>query len=917
MDSRAFAGALVVALLGAGAVSCGATPKSPRAKSEAAPTALLEPDPAPPPRADGRLPPGVTPKSYRLELTVDPAQREFFGRARIAVRLEQPTRALVLHGRDLTVHTAALRGSAGTLWAKARSRPAAGSKGIAEELVLVLERSAPAGDAEIDVEYRAPFSEGLRGLYRVKDGDRWFAFTQFEPNDARRAFPAFDEPAFKVPMELAVTVPNDLRAFANTPVARRLAHSQSGLITFEFAASPPLATYLVALAVGPLEALEGPREPVPIGLVTVPGKTRLGALALDEARVDLSTLSEYFDEPYPYAKLDLVAVPEFAAGAMENPGLVTFREELLLLDPAQASGGARRALAGVVAHELAHMWFGNLVTMYWWDDLWLNEAFATWMAAKVVDRHHPAYAAGLEALARKSAVMSVDALSSARKVRQPVRSTSEALEAFDGITYVKGMSILAMVESWIGQDAFQRALRSYIKRHRFANARARDLFVALSEASGHDVAAVLDGFVDQTGVPLLSVELDCGAERGKRADVRLRLAQREYRPLGRSDAGDVKSWRFPACVHYDAPKGKGRQCALIDAPVVTLKLETERCPRWFWPNADQAGYFRTALPAPALLEHARYAARRLSEQERVGLVGDAWALVRSGDLPIDTYLELLTALRDEKSRVVWEQIAESLDHIDLALVGAELRPAFSAWVNRLVERRLRELSFEARPADGHDERLLRAVLLRVSGGLGRDEKTLERSAALARQWLDKAASIDADLARAALPLAARRNGAALFDELVARLRRATLPEERLIALAGLTGVSEPALVQRVLGFSLDGTIKLQDLRYVFGPLFGRPETRDAAYDWIKVHFDELKKKIPSFVLVRTSGVMASLCDSERVTEAERFLSPRLGGLEGAERQLSQAAESGRVCAALAARHRSDLQRALHASKGKP
>jgi len=875
----------LLALLGAVVVaSCAGNPPASRWKPDPKPTTTPAAD-VPAARDDGRLPPGVRPTRYHLELSVDPREKSFFGRARIGVELERPTRAVVLHGKGLKVLTAALSSAKAKHWAKAKLRLAAHGKQEPEELVLELDTEAPAGAAEIDLQYEAPFGPNLGGLYRVEEGGKSWAFTQFEPNDARRAFPCFDEPGFKVPFQLSLTVPEGMLAVANTPELRRRENPASGLVSFEFAPTEPLPTYLVAFAVGSFEIREGARDPVPIRLVTLPGKSRLGQLALDVAREELGILADYFGVPYPYAKLDLVAVPEFGAGAMENAGLVTFREEMLLLDEARASLDARRGLAGIMAHELAHQWFGNLVTMRWWDDLWLNEGFATWMGAKVVEKARPAYGVDLERVSDKQWVMGFDMLGSARRIRQPVRGSSEALEAFDGITYVKGASTLGMIESYVGEAAFQRGVRDYLKQHRFGNAEAKDLFSALGSASGKDVAAVMSSFVDQTGVPLVDVSFSCQKRR-----LAVQLSQAEYVPLGRS-ASAPKAWHVPVCLGFAGEK----LCTMLGRGLSVVERDVAACPTAIHPNADERGYYRYALPKDSLLALAKLPT--LTQREKVGLLGNSWALVRSGNLELSTYFELLPLLLAGDSHVLWDQVTDSLRELDRALVSDATRSAFQARVRALGAKQGKRLGFRAAAGEGEGTKLSRALVLGLLGDLGAEPWVLAEASQLVEDWLGKGTG-DPDLLRIALPLAGRRADAKLFARLLERMKKASTPEERMLALAGLANVDDPALVELLLGHALDGSIKVSDLRYVFPPLFQRPATARQTYAWLRKHFDELAKKLPSFAVGRFPWVAAALCDEAAVEEARAYFAPRLARIEGADKHLAQAAEAGKLCAAL-------------------
>ncbi len=516
-----------------------------RADAPAASTTSAAIEQIPSPREDGRLPASARPRRYALTLAIDPAQERFQGEVTIDVDLTGSTSHVVLHGRDLNVHDVKATTASGAIAGTAVARLSHAGV-LPEELVLTFSSPLPAGHAAIAITYDAPFDRELSGVYRVKDGERWYAFTQFESTAARRAFPCFDEPGYKVPFDLQITAPKGMIAVANTPELSRADASPAGT-KFDFATTPPLPTYLLAFAVGDFDVREGAKSPVPIRLVTVKGKAHLGDGALDATAGLVKKLGEYFALPYPFAKLDVVAVPDFAAGAMENPGLVTFREELLLLDPTHAGVEAKRLEAVVIAHELAHMWFGDLVTMKWWNDVWLNEGFATWMETKATDAWHPDYAINLDAVAEGLSVMDTDALENARAVRQPVSSTSEIEEAFDGISYEKGASLLRMIERWIGPETMQRGVRDYIHAHAWKNAEAdrsprlaRPRVGARREWHGRDVPRPARRPERRRLVEL----------RERQAHARVGRSQRGIRSASpRPKPTDAAPWRIPVCVH--------------------------------------------------------------------------------------------------------------------------------------------------------------------------------------------------------------------------------------------------------------------------------------------------------------------------------------------------------------------------------
>jgi alanyl aminopeptidase len=589
---------------------------------------------------------------------------------------------------------------------------------------------------------------------------------------------------------------------------------------------------------------------------------------------------------------------------MENPGFVTFREELLLIDPEHASTQSRRAMAGVIAHELAHQWFGDLVTMQWWDDLWLNEAFASWMSRKIVDQWRPASQSRLESVGERSNVMAHDSLSTARKIRNPVNSTSDALEAFDGITYGKGQAVLTMIESWLGEEPFREGMRRYVKKHEWGNATAGDLYAALSEVSGRDVGKVMNSFTDQTGVPVVSAA--CHAAEGTEGPVSLQLHQEEYRTLDRKGPSN-KLWHIPVCVVYDGGEKLERECTLLDAAEVKLDLGKRRakaggaggCPSYLYLNAGESGYDRIKLDRADVDKLAKTGLGKLSDLERYGLVSNAWAQVWSGDLPAAAYFDMLGSFKKESSRLVWREIIESLSAADKAIVTDGARPAFAKFVRDTLGPVAHRLGWTTKKDEPDDQKLLRVSVLTALGSLGRDEWALAQAKRVTDAWLADPFQVDADLAKAALPVAAKQPSESLFERLKMVLKSPRTPEVRVLALSGLAAFDEPKYVERVLDMMIDKTVKAQDLQYIFRPLSARRATLDITYGWLEKHFDDVVKVIPRFVVGRLAHVMASMCDAGQVRAAEAFFVPRMSKIDGTEKGMRQSVEDGLRCAALA------------------
>jgi aminopeptidase N len=901
----AFSAVTAIALVLAACAGSNDTTRSPAPGGSAAAAGPL----APPALASGRLPGTATPVRYALSLVVDPAKDRFSGDATIDVSVPATTRVIVLHARELAISRADAFVGGEHVPATVSTRMAAGGKQTPEELVLTLARPIAAGRAQLRIAYTAPLGDKLAGLYRVKDGGAAYAFTQLEPMDARRMLPCFDEPGFKVPFDVKVTTPKGNLVVANTHQTDSVDSDDGRSTTFTFATTAPLPTYLLALAVGPLEVREGPTEPVKLRVVTTRGKSKHAELALEAAAAHLRILGDYFARAYPYSKLDLVAVPDFAAGAMENAGLITFREELLLLDPASASADARRELALVVAHEIAHHWFGNLVTMSWWDDLWLNEGFATWMEAKVVDTWRPAMEAQLETTVGKGWVMGIDALDTARAVRQPITSTSDAEAAFDGITYVKGASVLEMIESWLGPDVFRDGVRAYIKSHEHGNATAADLFQALGKAAAKDVAPMASTFLDQPGVPLVRAEVSC--DKSGAAQVRLTQTRHRARQTPERERKDAV-WKVPVCIAHEGGPAAGT-CKVLDGPTGEVSLATRKCPRWIYPNAEERGYYRFAMP-PAAIQALGDAGKSLSPRSRIGLVTNAWALVQSGDLGADALLDLLAGMKRERHRRVIAQIVGVLGKVSDALVDDATRPAYRAYVSALLLPIAKELGWDARKGDSDETKLLRRNVFDALATLAEDPWLVAEADRRAATYLRDARSVDSDTAQIALRVSSRRATDARFGELEQAVRRAQTAEDRVVAVAALGSLGDPALLRRALDMALTDKLKLQDGMLLATSANAWPESRKVVLGWIKDRLPELKKKLPPFAVANYTNIVSLLCETGARADAAGFFGAGLRDVEGAERRLGEALETADQCIELRAREGDRVKKRL---AGKP
>ena len=884
-------------------VACGAAGSpEPAAQVTAEP---IEP-PAPPAPPLGQLPEGVTPERYELDLTIVPAEDRFSGRVRIKVQLDNATDLIWMHGDDLVVSRATVsteRGVVEAAWEQ-----------VEEGGVAALRPSSSVGPGSVtlDLAYEAPFGRQLAGLYRVDVDGESYAFTQFQPISARRAFPGFDEPRFKTPFAVTLTVRSGDVAASNSPTTAEET-LPSGMKRVQFAPTPPLPTYLVAFAVGPLDVVEGPAiAPNPVRAaelgfrgLAVSGKGESLAYALEETRKILAWLEDYFGRAYPFEKLDVVAVPDFSAGAMENAGLVTFREWLLLVNPETASEAQKRAFAYVMAHELAHMWFGNLVTMPWWDDLWLNEAFATWMGNKVVRGLYPEYEADIAHVQSAQRAMAADSLTSARRIRQPIESNHDIENAFDAITYSKGGAVLEMFERWMGPEAFQAALRGYLERHALGTATADDLLTSLQAATEELVALSFRTFLSQPGVPLVDAAVEC-TDGG----ARLNLRQRRFLPAG-SGADAEQIWSLPVCARLGFGTEVRSECGLLDQAEGAVELG-EECPAWVMPNAGASGYYRFALAPEDLTDLQQKGWRSLSVREQLAVADSIRAAFIGGTTPASDILAALQPVAGDGPRQVAAVPMEILEYLDEHVLPEESRESLRRYSGRLYRRRFRRLGWGGvrNATEDATDRLLRSRLISFLGEVVRSPRVRREASRRAVAYLGYRAdgelhtdALDPNLVDVSLRFAVQDGDLEFFDAVLARFVASRDAEVRRQLLGALASVRDPSLAERVRALALDERLRTNEIMTPIGIQMGMSETREATWAWLRDHVDDLADRLEPSRLGHAPWLAAGFCDAERANEVEAFFGDRIGELSGGPRNLAGAVEAIRLCAARAEVHR--------------
>jgi puromycin-sensitive aminopeptidase len=825
-----------------------------------------------------RLPASPRPRRYEAALTIDWDLRRFAGREVIELDLAAPVEEIVLHAADLAVERAVLRGGGGEREA-VRIEPVAAS----ETVRLGFGGALPAGPAALEVVWSGAMSQGLRGLYRATD----VAITQFEAADARRVFPCFDEPAFKAPWALTLDAPEGLVLLSNGAPADRA--DGDGRQRIRFQETPPLPTYLVALACGKLAAAEATAvRGVPVRTWSVPEKRHLTAFGQQVAVEVLPRLEDYFGLPYAFGKLDQVGVPDFEAGAMENAGLITFREAALLLDPETASLAVKKRVSEVVTHELAHQWFGNWVTMAWWDDLWLNEAFATWMAYKIVDGWKPDWRVWLDFDQGKAAALHLDALRSTHPIRSQVRNPDEATESFDLITYEKGGAVLRMIEGFLGDGPFRDGIRLYMQRHARANAVADDLWSALGEASSQPVKELANTWIGQPGYPVVEVW---------RAGRRVEVAQRRFfSEPGAASQGEA--WPVPLVLRYEDASGVREQRHLLRGASGQLALEGDGEVRWLCANAGSSGFYRVAYDAGGV---AALAANlpRLAPSEPIGLLADEWALVRAGAREVGAFLSLASAFGGEDDYAVLDELVGRLAGIESRLLDPSLRGRFQDWVRSLLGPAFARAGWDAAPGEGDRDRLRRAALARAIGVVARDEAAVAEAGRRLERFLggDRAA-LEANLHEAAVVMASRAGDEGRFDALRARFKAEPDPAFQRRYLVGLALFEDPALASRAQGMALGDEVPLQDAASFIGGLLANRVARDDFWRLLRERWDALHGRIGGAPMLvrRVVEAVGQLPERRHLDEAEAFFAAH--PLAPAKQAIAQTLERMRLDVAL-------------------
>jgi puromycin-sensitive aminopeptidase len=842
-----------------------------------------------------RLPRHILPTRYDLRLEPDLERARFSGSVVITLSLLEPTSHLVCNAAELEVLSGQVTNTTGARHVGTIELDAA-----LDRCHVCFPEIIEPGEWRLHLAFNGTLNDKLRGFYRstFKDergASHLVAATQFEATDARRAFPCWDEPDFKAVFSTTLVIDPSLTAVSNTEILSESV--EQGKKVVRFADTIKMSTYLVAFVVGSLEAT----EPTFVGrtairLWAVPGKKHLAGFGQDIATASLQFFEDYYGIPYPGDKLDLLAVPDFASGAMENLGAITFRETALLVDQGTASHGELERIADVVAHENAHMWFGDLVTMAWWNGLWLNEAFATFMEMLAVDAWKPEWDRWTTFGVSRAAALSVDGLQSSRPIEYPVRAPKDAEAMFDVLTYEKGASVLRMLEQHIGPTVFRDGVRDYLHSHAYRNADTKDLWVSVGKVAAQPIPEMMDGWIFHPGYPLLAVSQSGPTE--------LFITQQRFTYLPDGSSGRHR-WHIPIQLRvYAGGATKTQRLLLADAERrVTIPEDCEA----ILVNEGGHGFYRVQYSQDLRAKLFRQGLDRLTAIERFNLINDVWATAVAGLTSLQEYLEFTASFTGERDKNVWAVLLDSFSLLN-RIIESQDRPTLEAFVRARVGPAVAELGWTSRSRDSEPTKQLRGELIGALGKLGNDHRTQAKAAELYKVYRQDATLVDPNVLPAIVSVLAHTGGAVRYEEFSERFRAAKTPQEERRYLFALAGFQPKDLLGQTLARTLNGAIRTQDAPFVISAMMTSVYGRELAWTFVKTNWETMDRIFPKQGLRRMSGGIVGLATQELERDVQEFFASRKIDLGG--KTLDQYLEQLRLTVAMRERDGAELRRYL-------
>jgi alanyl aminopeptidase len=851
----------------------------------------------------GQLPKDMVPTHIYLDLQIIPDEVYFSGKTRIKATVNKSQKIYYIHGKLLQVSAVQLKDNAGNIHRGHYQQ--IDESGIAE---LSFEQPIALGEVELSIDYKSKFNEALEGLYRVKDGGINYAFTQFESISARLAFPGFDEPAFKVPYDISLTVKNEHVAISNTPI-KNTTQLDNGLKRIEFLTSKPLPSYLLAFVVGEFDVVKWQDLPVtavrdrPVALAGLATKGKGDKLnyALEHTAEILESLENYFQIPYPYLKLDIIAVPDFSAGAMENAGAITYREQLLLFDD-NPSQQQKRSYMGVHAHELAHQWFGNLVTPYWWNDIWLNEAFATWMSYTALKNVYPEQNFDQRILSGSLSAMKSDSLISARQIRQPIKSNHDISSAFDGITYSKGGGVLEMINTFLTPEQFRNGIHDYMLKFAFKNASADDFINAISASSKNIPADLIrssiNSFLEQPGIPYLDINNRC--EDGVNT---VSLNQSRYLPLG-SHGSETQKWKIPACLSYEIDGKRHQDCEMIDQQQQEFTLSGSGCAQYIMPNANGSGYFRYTL-SPDNWSKLYKNLDNLTAKEVISLNDSFNASLDNGKIDLITFMTVAPVIATSKLNNIAKAPMSTLTYLhDKVTDNKEQKQQLADIANKLYLQKFNELDFLAKENDSVEDKKLRTSVIQFLADIGNNSEIRAQLVAMAIKYTGfhtdsqlHPLAVERDLISTALMTAVEDLPAEFTAHLLSLFDASTEGTTRGRLLNGMAASKDTQFTAQMRDWILSDRLRGNEIYTIFFTQVNDKDLQFEMWQWVQDNLQAFKQRMPTWFQGRLPLVGSGFCSNKHKGELQDFFEPIIEDLSGGPRTLAQVTERIELCIA--------------------
>ena len=830
-----------------------------------------------------RLPQNVQPQHYTLALTPDLKTATFSGRESIAVELQAPA-------SDITLNALEIKFQDVSATVDRKTYPATVSLDASkQQATFHFNQALPAGQVTLRIKYTGILNNQLRGFYLSKTKRRNYAVTQFEATDARRAFPCFDEPAFKASFTVSLTVNSGDTAISNMKIASD-DPAGPGKHTLTFGTTPKMSTYLVAFLVGDFKCIAGESDETPIRVCTVPGDEQDGKLALSAAEYVLHYYDNYFGIRYPLPKLDMIAIPDFEAGAMENFGAITYRETDLLIDEKTASLAAKKRVASVVAHEMAHQWFGDLVTMQWWNNIWLNEGFATWMESKPIAAWKPEWHVSQDVAGDLDTTLNYDSQPTTRTIRANASTPAQINEMFDGIAYGKAGAVLGMVENYLGEAKFRQGVHRYLAAHLYSNATAEDFWNAQTKTSGKPIDKIMSSFVVQPGVPLLTFGVPKnGADK---------VSESRFFITGPKEISASQKWMIPVCFHAR----RGEYCHILNSLSESLKAPAGPL---FYGNAAGKGYYRSSYPEAVHKRIVSGLEKSLTPEERIVAAGDEWALMLAGQRGIADYMSVVEALKSDPNPEVFKTAMEmpgtpgrtagKLQTIADDVASDQDKKQFQNWVVRTFHPIYTQLQ-GAEHGGSADERERLASLFTILGLVGKDPAVIADARQLTEKYLQNPSSVDPILAATAPAVATASGDASLYTEVLKLHQTASDPTVRTKALYLLANFQEPSLARRTLDYAVSGQVRNQDAVFLLSDLLRRSGTRALTWQYLQDNWPKVEAQLTPLNGNRIVAAAGTFCAAGDADKVNSFFSTHK--VESADRALKQAVEKIGECVKL-------------------